>query len=137
MHIAIADRAGRSFPVHAHQHGFARWKKGQVTIEEESATAVVAKVKGQKTRDVVLREEKGRLLVKCTCPARTFDHPGCKHVWATLLEIDHRGGMPALRAARTPLVVAFLEAERAEAKPKDEAPPRTVRKRPARKRRKS
>jgi hypothetical protein len=109
MLTAIADRAGKSFPVHAHKEGFARWKGGGVSIEEETATSVVAKVRGQRTRDVIVRHEKGQLLVGCSCPARTFDLPGCKHAWATLLEIDRRGALPNLRATRASLPVSFLE----------------------------
>ena len=108
MLTAIADRAGRSFPLYAHTEGFARWKKGAVSIEQESPTSVVAKVRGQRTRDVVVHDEKGRLLVSCTCPARTFEVPGCKHAWAALLEIDHRGALPNLRGSRAPLLVGFL-----------------------------
>jgi hypothetical protein len=110
MLTPIADRAGKSFPLHAHTEGFARWKTGAVSIEEETATSVVAKVRGQRTRDVVLRDEKGRLLVGCSCPARTFELPGCKHAWAALLEIDRRGALPNLRTTRASLPVAFLEA---------------------------
>jgi hypothetical protein len=109
MLIPISDRAGKAFPVHAHTHGFARWKSGAVSIENETATSVVAKVRGQRTRNVVLQEERGRLLVSCTCPARTFERPGCKHAWAALLEIDRRGALPNLRSTRAPLPVSFLE----------------------------
>lgn len=107
--ITIADRAGRSFPVHAHAQGYARWKGGNVSIEEESPRAVRAKVRGEQIRDVRLQDQDGRLLVQCTCPSRTFERPGCKHVWAALLEIDKRGALAGLRSARTPLVVGFLE----------------------------
>lgn len=107
--IAVADRAGRSFPLHAHTHGFARWKSGAVSIEAESERAVTAKVRGQRTRDVILREEKGTLFVHCTCPARTFELPGCKHAWAALLEVDHRGALASLRTTRAPIRVSFMD----------------------------
>ncbi len=108
--VTLADRAGKSFPMHAHAQGYARWKSGSVSIEEESARAIVAKVRGEQTRSVRLEDADGRLLVQCTCPARTFERPGCKHVWATLLEIDRRGALAGLRGARSPLAVSFLEA---------------------------
>lgn len=117
--ITIADRAGKSFPMHAHAQGYARWKSGSVSIEEESPRAIAAKVGGSaQTRDVRLQERDGRLLVQCTCPARTFERPGCKHVWATLLEVDRRGALEGLRTARTPLPVSFLEPP----SPKEPAP---------------
>src|SRR5262249_39698398 len=109
MTMLIADRAGKAFPIHAHTQGFARWKSGAVTIEEESASSVVAKVRGQRTRNVVLRLAAGALLVGCTCPARTLDLPGCKHAWAALLEVDRRGALASLRTTRAPLRVDFLE----------------------------
>ena len=109
MLTAIADRAGRSFPRHAHTNGFASWKSGAVTIEQETPTSVTAKVRGQRTRDVTFEDEKGRLVVSCSCPSRTFELPGCKHAWATLLEIDRRGALPNLRGTRAPLPVSFLE----------------------------
>lgn len=112
--ITIADRAGKSFPLHAHTEGYARWKSGSVAIEHESPRAIQAKVRGDQTRDVRLQEQDGRLLVQCTCPARTYETPGCKHVWATLLEVDRRGALGGLRGARTPLAVAFLEPKPAD-----------------------
>ena len=119
--ITIADRAGKSFPLHAHTEGYARWKSGSVAIEHESPRAIQAKVRGDQTRDVRLQEQDGRLLVQCTCPARTYETPGCKHVWATLLEVDRRGALGGLRAARTPLAVAFLEPKPANEPPKETA----------------
>jgi hypothetical protein len=126
MSVTIADRAGKCFPVHAHTQGYAFWKSGHVTIEEESPRAVVAKVRGPRTRDVRLEDDGGRLLVQCTCPARTFERPGCKHVWATLLEIDRRGALGGLRGTRANLPVAFLDRTTSEPTPTTSPPPTTT-----------
>lgn len=123
--VTVADRAGQSFHLNAHQQGYAQYKSGGVSIEEESASVVVAKVRGQKTRMVRLEDGGGRLLVRCTCPARTLERPGCKHVWAALLEIDRRGSLAGLRASRAPLAVQFLEAEpKVEPEPKAKPKPK-------------
>jgi uncharacterized Zn finger protein len=122
MTVTIADRAGKCFHVHAHAQGYARWKSGSVSIEEESPRAVVAKVRGQPTRKVRLEEDGGRLLVDCTCSARTLERPGCKHVWAALLEVDRRGALGGLRSTRAALRVVFLERPLPTVSPPQDAP---------------
>jgi uncharacterized Zn finger protein len=133
MLIAIADRAGRSFPIHAHTNGFAHWKSGAVTIEQESERSVTAKVRGQRIRDVVLREEKGCLVIQCSCPGRSMDLPGCKHAWATVLEVDRRGALSSLRTTRDPLKVAFAEEVEKKEMAKEATEDETIEKKPIKK----
>lgn len=109
--LTLADRLGHAFPAQALARGFAVWKRARVVIEEEAPGRVTAKVRGTRTRDVVLEVQGPALFVRCTCPARALEQPGCKHVWATLLEVDRRAGLASLRALASParLRVAFLE----------------------------
>ena len=136
--VTLADRAGPSFHAHAHAQGYARWRRGLVVIDEESPTAVTATVRGPRPRHIRLEAEGSRLLVHCTCPARTLERPGCKHVWAALLEVDRRGALRCLRSTAGPLRVGFLATNAASAgartEPASARKPRkpSARKQPAR-----
>jgi hypothetical protein len=114
-HVSIAERAGGAFPSHTTIRGFLHYDKGQVDLTDVAERGATARVRGKRTEDVELRIEKGRLLIACTCPARSLGLTGCKHVWAVLLEVDRRGAWTALRTTRKPLVVAHLDAPRPEA----------------------
>ena len=66
---------------------------------------VHARVRSKRIHDVLLRAEGGRLVVACTCPARSFGLDVCKHAWAALLEVDRLDGLSERRKTRGPLVV--------------------------------
>jgi uncharacterized Zn finger protein len=77
--------------------GFACHARG-VELCETTATHVRARVRSKRLHDVDLRATAGRLVIGCSCPARSFGLDVCKHAWAALLEIDRKGGLEDLRA---------------------------------------
>lgn len=104
-----------------------------------SEAAIDADVKGKRTQRVRLRALGGRLASSCTCVARMLGPATCRHVWATLLEIDRRGALDSLRATQRTIALGVIEADapkpaartttrakkgEAEAKPDAEAKPR-------------
>src|SRR5262249_6169629 len=69
-----------------------------------------------RTRTVRVRVHAGALGLACSCTAESLDPPSCKHVWATLLELDRRGALGALRESVKPLAVTTLPADPREAR---------------------
>ncbi|MBX3199716.1 MAG: SWIM zinc finger family protein [Labilithrix sp.] len=119
---SIAGRAGHAFAPHAMVQGFACHARG-VELVASGTTRVHARVRSKRTHDVHLRAEGGRLLVACTCPARSFGLDVCKHAWAALLEVDRQETLTALRGARGPLAVEAAPHLPAAAATTREAPP--------------
>jgi hypothetical protein len=84
--------------------GFACHARG-VELPTSAPSRVHARVRSKRVHDVHLRAERGKLVVACSCPARSFGLDVCKHVWAALLEVDRHDGLADLRGSRGPLVV--------------------------------
>lgn len=101
---SIAGRAGHRFEVHTMLQGFACHARG-VEIVETGPAHVRARVRSKRTHEVELRADGGRLLVGCSCPARSMGIAACKHAWAALLEVDRQGGLEDLRGMRGVLPV--------------------------------
>lgn len=95
----IAGRAGHRFEVHTMLQGFACHARG-VEILETGPAHVRARVRSKRTHEVDLRAAGGRLLIGCSCPARSMGVAACKHAWAALLEVDRQGGLEDLRGMR-------------------------------------
>ncbi len=102
--LSIAGRAGHAFTPHAMMQGFTCHARG-VELAASDPGRAHARVRSKRLHDVLLRVEDGRLVVACTCPARSFGLDVCKHAWAALLEVDRQDGLSALRKTRGPLVV--------------------------------
>ena len=93
---SIAGRAGQAFPLHSMLQGFVCHTRG-VELVTVSASVVKARVRSKRTHDVELRVDRGRLMIACSCPSRSFGLAGCKHAWAALLECDRQNGLADLR----------------------------------------
>jgi hypothetical protein len=102
--LSIAGRAGHAFTPHAMMQGFACHARG-VELPTSGPSRVHARVRSKRVHDVHLRAERGKLVVACSSPARSFGLEVCKHVWAALLEVDRHDGLADLRGSRGPLVV--------------------------------
>lgn len=79
-----------------------------------------ADVRGKRAQHVRVGMVDGQLGARCTCAANVLGPPACRHVWATLLEIDRQALLPALRLSERTLALAELEATQ-EKKPKSPA----------------
>lgn len=102
--LSVAGRAGHAFTPQAMLQGFVCHARG-VELPAAGPARVHARVRSKRTHDVHLRAEQGRLVVACSCPARSFGLDVCKHVWAALLEVDRHDALGDLRKARGPIVV--------------------------------
>lgn len=135
--LSIAGRAGHAFTPHAMMQGFTCHARG-VELAASAPARAHARVRSKRLHDVLLRVEDGRLVVACTCPARSFGLDVCKHAWAALLEVDRQDGLSALRKTRGPLVVVAAPFAAATAEAEATAPleaamtaPRSRSKKPA------
>jgi len=102
--LSIAGRAGHAFTPQAMLQGFVCHARG-VELPASGPARVHARVRSKRTHDVHLRAEQGRLVVACSCPARSFGLDVCKHVWAALLEVDRHDALGDLRKARGPITI--------------------------------
>lgn len=103
--VSIAGRAGHAFTPHAMLQGFSCHAKG-VELAAVSSTRVTARVRSKRLYEVTLRVAADRLVVACSCPARSLGLDVCKHAWAALLEIDRQGALPHLRDSRSALRIS-------------------------------
>lgn len=108
--VKIADRVARAFPPLACARGYRYFDSHGVSIATLSDSECVAEVKGQRTQTVRLRIDDGRLCAICSCAAKTLGPPACRHVWATVLEIDRRDAFGVLRGTLRPLALSSIEA---------------------------
>ena len=122
--VSVADRVARSFPPLACVRGYRYFLRKRVDLVSVSESAIKAEVKGKRTLRVVLRVAGGRLSSACTCSAKILGPAACRHVWATLLEIDRRGALESLRLTERalPLGVVEIKPPRAETAPRTRAP---------------
>ena len=118
--VSIADRVSRAFPPLACVRGFRYFARQRVTLTQTSDKAIDADVKGTRIQQVQLRVEDGRIAAACTCSAKVLGPATCRHVWATLLEIDRQAALPGLRSTQRPLAIEMpdaLKARPSKAKP--------------------
>jgi hypothetical protein len=98
--------------------GFACHARGVETVTS-TAHRFQARVRSKRMHDVCLRAERGRLVIACSCPARSLGLDGCKHAWASLLEIDRLAAFQDLRQSPGALVVEMVAPD---VKSKDQGP---------------
>ena len=131
---SLADRVARAFPPLACVRGFRYFARRRVGLANVSESGLDADVKGQRVQHVRLRVQDGRLASGCTCAAKVLGPAACRHVWATLLEIDRQGALEVLRGTSRALTLTALDAPlKRPKKPKAEgadaslaeSPPRT------------
>ena len=121
--MLIASRVRHQFREAIRQRGDAYARSGRVTITDAAGDRAEARVRGSggvayrvEVAPVVVGGEVG-LGVACACPyfnvtGSSRGHAWCKHVWATLLRLDHRYWQPLTlgRDASMPLILVDLGA---------------------------
>lgn len=127
--VSIADRVAQGFAPLACVRGFRYFTRRRVALSNVSESGLDAEVKGKRTLHVRLRVDGGRLAAACSCSAKVLGPAHCRHVWATLLEVDRQALLGSLRS--TPRVLALVVLEVAP-KPERSAAARTGPKRRAR-----
>jgi len=94
--------------------GFRYFARKRIDVVSASEIAIEADVKGKRTLRVTLRATGGRLASACTCSAKIFGPAVCRHVWATLLEIDRRGAFESLRSTDRALALGVIDGKAAK-----------------------
>jgi uncharacterized Zn finger protein len=108
---SVADRVARAFPPLACVRGYRYFARRRVALANVSETGLDADVRGQRVQHVRLRvHSDGRLASGCTCAAKILGPAACRHVWATLLEIDRQGAFDGLRGTQRALALTALDA---------------------------
>jgi len=72
-------------------------------------------VQGSKSYDVALDWKDSDLSMFCSCPYFDSDGP-CKHLWATILEVEKRGGLSAVQPMEEAMSPDFEDDEEVEEK---------------------
>lgn len=106
LSASLTGRVGHAFTAQVMVEGFACHARG-VELSAVTSTTVHAKLRSKQAHQVVLEDAGGRLLVGCSCPARSSGRAACRHAWAALLEADRQGALGALRHARGVVQVAL------------------------------
>jgi len=122
--VRVADRVARAFPPLACVRGFRYFARKRIDLVSVSERAIEADVRGKRTLRVTLRVEGGRLASACSCSAKVLGPAACRHVWATLLEVDKRGLLESLRATERSLTLEVIEAAKSPKAPRAKAPSR-------------
>jgi uncharacterized Zn finger protein len=104
--------------------GFRYFARKRIDLVSVSERAIEADVRGKRTLRVTLRVDGGRLAAACTCSAKVLGPAACRHVWATLLEIDKRGLFESLRTTQRSLPLEVVEAAKSPKPPRAKTPPR-------------
>ena len=122
---SVADRVARAFPPLACVRGYRYFARRRVDLADVSESGLDAEVKGQRVQHVRLRVQDGRLASGCSCAPKVLGPAACRHVWATLLEIDRQGALDGLRGSQRALALTALDAPlpRRRTKPAKEAKP--------------
>ncbi len=85
------DALGRHIGRKIKERGRDYFERNCVSIVYEDAEFVSAEVRGTRTYDVDLERENKSLIYSCSCPFFEDNFNVCKHIWATLLEMEKRG----------------------------------------------
>lgn len=110
--VSIADRVARAFAPLACVRGFRYFARRRIELCDVTERGLEADVKGKRTQRVRLRVDDGRLGAACSCAAKVLGPASCRHVWATLLEVDRQGVLASLRTSERTLALGPLDAPR-------------------------
>lgn len=107
--MSIADRVARTFSPLACVRGYRYYARQRVVLTTVTDRTIEAEVRGKRTQLVRLVVVDGRIGVTCSCAAKLLGPAACRHVWATLLEVDRQGLLPTLRELDRSLALVALE----------------------------
>ncbi len=85
------DRLGRKVHQKIQSRGFEYFKRDSVSVVYADSEFVSAEVSGTRTYDVDLERKDRSLIYACNCPFFEDKFNVCKHIWATLLEMEKQG----------------------------------------------
>ncbi|MEJ2111360.1 MAG: SWIM zinc finger family protein, partial [Acidobacteriota bacterium] len=84
----VLDSLGRHVGQKIKNRGVEYFQRNSVSIVYKDSEFVSAEVRGTRTYDVDLELENDTLIYSCSCPFFEDKFKVCKHIWATLLEMN-------------------------------------------------
>jgi superfamily II DNA or RNA helicase len=102
MHIA--PNLVRYFAHATRERGYQYFRQGRVRIEDGSASAVRAAVRGSENYSVLLRWTGDKLAVFCDCLYFLDQDQPCKHLWAVLLAADAAEYLSSMAPVKFPVI---------------------------------
>src|SRR5687767_15152028 len=97
--MALLGRLAGMFGSEVRARGRDYQRGGAVKITRHTDDSLRAAVQGTRSYRVDVDWARGDFDYRCNCPyGQEFGEP-CKHIWATLLEADERGLLPASAGA--------------------------------------
>ena len=86
--MSLSSDFSRLFPSHVQDSGWPYFRDGNVRVTHVSDHTARACVQGSRRYHVNLRFDKRTLSAACTCSSYQNSFKACKHIWATILEVD-------------------------------------------------
>ena len=93
------DRIGRTVSQKIRIRGIQYFERGAVRIVFADPDFVSAKVSGSQIYDVDLERDGNAVIFSCDCPYFEDHREVCKHVWATLLQLEKLGHLQEWNAS--------------------------------------
>ena len=88
--MLVADDFKHYFLASDKSRGKQYFRESRVTITHANSRAARATVRGNRDYNVEPEFDSDEMYGSCTCP-RYMDGEHCKHIWATLLQLEHDG----------------------------------------------
>jgi superfamily II DNA or RNA helicase len=88
--MSVVAKLARHFGRGVRRRGDDYHKLGRVVIDSGSPVRVEARVKGSERYRVEMTLEGSTLKLYCSCPYIASMNSPCKHLWATIIEVDAR-----------------------------------------------
>ncbi|HEY7087353.1 MAG TPA: SWIM zinc finger family protein, partial [Tepidisphaeraceae bacterium] len=95
--MSLIDSVADEFEPHVQDRGQSYFESGAVNVYSVTDRMIRARVEGSDTYEVRIQWDGEMVDWRCSCPYFA-EHDQCKHIWATLLEADHRGVLPDLES---------------------------------------
>jgi superfamily II DNA or RNA helicase len=113
--MGLASQLSHLVDSHVRSRGAQYFRDGRVALVYCISDEAVAEVEGSADEPykVVLTRQGKRLKVSCSCPYFE-DHGCCKHIWATILAADARGGLRGTGGSMPRRLVALEDEESTE-----------------------
>ena len=91
--MSLAEALSPSVPTKIRKRGAQYHRQGLVTLNTCNGERVEATVAGTESYEIRLRRNERVVWANCTCPYSEDRGEVCKHIWATILAADEKGGL--------------------------------------------
>jgi superfamily II DNA or RNA helicase len=91
--MAFTTTVGRDVASDVRSRGERYFRSGRVSVQSDDEKSVIAIVRGTSDYEVILERNRRSIKAWCSCPYCEDRYMPCKHIWATLLAADARGGL--------------------------------------------